>query len=175
MEKHEWMSDDLRKNAEDLALVSNIFGASTASLCSISVSENVWRIAFKYFRPPLCHRGQAIAVILLLFFTSKHSFHNHISYFGRNACCLVAENGNNTFVCLNFHVSAADLIGQNFTLSLPMFSYMELASNVRQTCFYPISPKLLNLKIRTVTFNIIAIREWLNKMLDYTKCPKRPL
>ena len=41
MEKHEWMSDDLRKNAEDLALVSNIFGASTASLCSISVSENV--------------------------------------------------------------------------------------------------------------------------------------
>jgi len=41
MEKHKWMSDDLKKNAADLAFVSKIFDASTASLCPISVSENI--------------------------------------------------------------------------------------------------------------------------------------
>jgi hypothetical protein len=41
MKKHEWMSDDLRKKAADLSFVSNVFAASTASLCSISISENI--------------------------------------------------------------------------------------------------------------------------------------
>jgi hypothetical protein len=41
MGKHEWISADLRKNAADLVFVSDIFGASTASLCSVSISENI--------------------------------------------------------------------------------------------------------------------------------------
>ena len=45
------------------------------------------------------------------FVTSKHSFCNHSSCFGGNTCCLVAENGKNALVCLNFYVSASDLIG----------------------------------------------------------------